>query len=154
MEATTVLEMDIRREGIIPTIQAVQADSGRSVRCHIAGITDIDGRARIYCKKPSGKETYTDATILSSNCITFELTDQMLAETGNTLGQIQVLSANKNITTFKFKIEVSENKIMQSSITSSDDYKSLIEALRKIEKFDPIEITNEEIDALASEVSM
>ena len=132
----------------------MQADSGRSVRCNIAGITGIDGRARIYCRKPSGKETYTDATISSSNCVTFELTDQMLAETGNVLGQMQVLSENKNITTFKFKIEVSENKIMQSSITSSDDYKALIEALRRIEKFDPIEITNEEIDALASEVSM
>lgn len=148
MEATTVLEMDIRRKEIIPVIQAMQTDTGRMVRCYLAGISQAIERVRIYCKKPSGKETYTEGTILSNNCVAFSLTEQMLAEVGNTSGWLHMLDGSRVITSFKFALRVEENPIAKSNITSSDSYQALVDLLQRLEKFDLQEITNQEIDNL------
>ena len=148
MEATTVLEMDIRRKGIIPVIQAMQTDTGRMVRCYLAGISQAIERVRIYCKKPSGKETYTEGTILSNNCVAFGLTEQMLAEVGNASGWLHMLDRSRVITSFKFTLQVEENPIAKSNITSSDSYQALVDLLQRLEKFDLQEITNQEIDNL------
>lgn len=148
METTTVLEMDIRRKGIIPNVQAMQADTGRMVRCYLAGIAKTIEHVRVYCKKPSGKETYTEGTILSNNCVTFGLTEQMLSEVGNVSGWLHMIDRSKVITSFRFLLQVEENPIIKSNITSTDEYRALVDLLQRLEKFDLQEITNQEIDNL------
>ena len=78
----------------------------------------------------------------------FEMTEQMLAEIGETKGQIHLVDTESSVTTFDFGIEVRKNRIAESAITSSDDYKALVEALIKLEGYDIVEITNSEIDSL------
>lgn len=148
MEATTIIKIDARNPGLPPRIFATQYDSGRKIRCYIAGVTGNASRARIYCVKPSGKETYSDGAMISETCVEFEMTEQMLAEIGETKGQIHLVDTESSVTTFDFGIEVRKNRIAESAITSSDDYKAFVEALKKLEGYDIVEITNSEIDSL------
>lgn len=148
MEATTVLEIDIRRKGITPIIQAMQGDTGRMVRCYLAGTDKKIEKVRIYCKKPSGRETYTEGIIVNTNCVAFGLTEQMIAETGIAIGELQLIGESRVLTSYAIAIEVLENPIIKSKITSTDSYQALVDALKRLERFDPNEITNEEIDAL------
>ncbi|WP_317344570.1 hypothetical protein [Faecalimonas umbilicata] len=154
MESTTILEVDIRKKGIIQTVQAMQGDTGRMVRCYLTGITSKIEKVRVYSKKPSGKETYTEGMVLNDYCVEFEMTEQMLAESGNAIGELHLIGGNRVITSFPLKIVVSENPITVSEITSTDDYQALVDVLQRLERFDPNEITNEEIDNLAKEMSL
>ena len=150
MEAKTIVKIDARNPGLIPKIFATQYDSGRKVRCYIAGVIGNASRARIYCKKPSGKETYTDGAMISESCVEFKMTEQMLAEIGKVQAQIHLVDTESTVTTFALIIEVKENRIAESHITSSDDYAALVEALKKLEGYDIVEITNGEIDSLGN----
>ena len=129
---------------------AVQIDSGRLIRCYIAGTTGSVSKARIYCRKPSGKETYTEGTAMNNSCILFGLTEQMLAETGEAVCQLHLVDTENVLTSFDFLLEVKENRIAGSQITSTDEYQALVALLNRLEKFDPIEITEFEIDSLES----
>ena len=150
MEATNILRIDARNPGLTPKVWAVQFDSGRLIRCYIAGTTGSVSKARIYCRKPSGKETYTEGTAMNNSCILFGLTEQMLAETGEAVCQLHLVDTENVLTSFDFLLEVKENRIAGSQITSTDEYQALVALLNRLEKFDPIEITEFEIDSLES----
>ncbi len=148
MEATTTLYIDVRNPGIMQTVYATQADSGRLLKCMISGMAKTISKARIYCKKPSGKETYTEGTVISNHCVLFGITPQMVAETGNTKCQLHLIDGENSITSFKIKLEVQENMVAASAIQSTNEYQALVALLNRLERFDPIEITEFEIDSL------
>ena len=148
METIKILELDLRGTGITPTVRAVQYDTGRAVRAMLAGTQGTIGKARVYCQKPSGKETYTEGTVLNDACVLFGLTDQMVAETGVTKAQLHLMDGSRVVTSFDFNIEVTKNRVALSSITSQDDYQALKDILARLETYDPIPITELEIDNL------
>lgn len=77
--------------------------------------------ARIFVKKPSGKEVYNIAAI-SDNTVTVNPTTQMFAEEGMQEGQIQILSGDDILATFLIVFRVARNIISESAIESSDEY--------------------------------
>ena len=61
MEATNILRIDARNPGLTPKVWAVQFDSGRLIRCYIAGTTGSVSKAGFIAenqaeKKPIRKE--------------------------------------------------------------------------------------------------
>ena len=148
MESTKVLSLDLRVKGITNVIFATQHDTGRLVKVLLSGTEGMIYKARVYCKKPSGKETYTEGTVFNDYCVLFGLTEQMLAESGTVKAQLHLMDKSRVVTSFEFHIQVSQNLVAMSNITSSDDYEALIDALGRLEHIDPVEISESEIDDL------
>lgn len=137
MESIKVLNLDFRGlSNIMQTLKAVQYDDGRAVRVLLSGTEGTISKARVYCQKPSGKETYTEGTVVNDYCVLFELTPQMLAETGIVKAQLQLMDGEHVVTSFDFQIQVSKNRIASSSITSSDEYQALVAALKSMIVFE------------------
>lgn len=148
MESIKVLNLDFRGlSNIMQTLKAVQYDDGRAVRVLLSGTEGTISKARVYCQKPSGKETYTEGTVVNDYCVLFELTPQMLAETGIVKAQLQLMDGEHVVTSFDFQIQVSKNRIASSSITSSDEYQALVEALKDVDR------TETEIEKNRSDIS-
>ena len=61
--------------------------------------------ARIYVKKPSGKEVYNSAEV-SGNEVTIQPTTQMFAEHGRQLGQVQIANGDDIAATFLLEFEI------------------------------------------------
>lgn len=149
MESIKVLNLDFRGiSNIIQTLKAVQYDDGRAVRVMLSGTQGNISKVRIYCQKPSGMETYTDGTIVNDYCVLFGLTPQMLAEEGIVKSQLQLMDGEHVVTSFDFQIQVSKNRIASSSITSSNEYQALVEALKNVDK------TEADISQNRSEISI
>lgn len=148
MESIKVLNLDFRGlSNIMQTLKAVQYDDGRAVRVLLSGTEGTISKARVYCQKPSGKETYTEGTVVNDYCVLFELTPQMLAETGIVKAQLQLMDGEHVVTSFDFQIQVSKNRIASSSIISSDEYQALVEALKDVDR------TEAEIEKNRSDIS-
>lgn len=87
--------------------------------------------ARIYVKKPSGKEVYNTAAI-SGNDITIQPTTQMFAEFGKQLGQVQIVNDEKIAATYLLEFEIEKNLAFESSaVESSDEYGVLDELIKQ-----------------------
>lgn len=131
MESTGKITINFEQEGFEQYISVTQYDTGKKVRCNIAGISGNIGAAMVYCKKPSGLETYTDADIVDDHTVEFYITEQMNAETGCAKCQLQLFGEDKSLTSYKFKIMVQENMIASSRVTSADDYPAFRDAIEK-----------------------
>lgn len=131
MESTGKITINFEQEGFEQCISVTQYDTGKKVRCNIAGISGNIGAAMVYCKKPSGLETYTDADIVDDHTVEFYITEQMNAETGCAKCQLQLFGEDKSLTSYKFKILVQENMIASSKVTSADDYPAFRDAIEK-----------------------
>lgn len=135
MESVKVLSLDFRGlSSIMQTIRAVQYDEGRAVRVMLSGTEGKINGSKIYCQKPSGMETYTAGTVINDYCVMFALTPQMLAETGIVKAQMQLIDGERVVTSFDFQIQVSKNRIAESSITSSNEYQALTEAIKVVDQ--------------------
>ena len=102
MESTKVLSLDLRAQGITNVIFATQHDTGRLVKVLLSGTEGMIYKARVYCKKPSGKETYTEGTVFNDYCVLFGLTEQMLAESGTVKAQLHLMDKSRVVTSFEF----------------------------------------------------
>ena len=109
---------------IISSFSAVQGDTGREWHFIIDDyIVPTDSEFRIFIKKPSGKEIYNPG-IYKDEMIVFQPTQQMLAEAGQSLGQLQIISTDKKmLTTFMFFLNVDES--MSAKIVSKDEFQIL-----------------------------
>mgnify|MGYP000370451463 CR=1 FL=1 len=67
---------------------------------------------------------------------------------GQLKAQLHLMDKSRVVTSFEFHIQVSQNLVAMSNITSSDDYEALIDALGRLEHIDPVEISESEIDDL------
>ena len=131
MESTGKITIDFDQEGFEQYISVTQYDTGKKVRCNIAGTSGNIGAAMVYCKKPSGLETYTSADIVDDHTVEFYITEQMNAETGCAKCQLQLFGEDKSLTSYKFKIMVQENMISSSRVESADDYPAFRDAIEK-----------------------
>ena len=114
---------------ILSSVNAVQGDTGREFYFYFDDYTvPTESEIRVYVRKPSGAEVYNYA-YLSNEEVVVQPTYQMLAEVGTNQGQIQIISDSKLLTSFPFRINVSESIISSSSITSKDEFLILDELI-------------------------
>ena len=136
-----------------PVVKVVQDDSGRQL---VIKLNDLDLEstysARIYARKPSGLIVYNDLTVdAAANTVTADITNQMIAETGDTVAQVIVTHSEETVTSFAFILQVLGTLMDENAIESTDEFGALTEA---IDELDTIRqtigsaITNAQIDAL------
>lgn len=115
-------------------VPVVQRDSGRELHCLIADLKIPAGAvARIYVRKPSGKEIYNDCTVLG-NTVVVKLTTQMLAETGKVTCQVEISEESSKVSSFAFLLSVEERIDSGSAIESTDEFTALENALWEAEE--------------------
>lgn len=140
-------------EGLKPVISVTQYDSGRHVTCKMAGLTGELDYASVYCVKPSGLEAYVPAKIVDDHTIEFDIDPQMIAEVGSVPCQLQIFGEGNTLTSFEFVTKVRRNLVANSRMDSSDAYPALQDLLETLTAFNPIPITEEEIDELKGVVT-
>ena len=115
-------------------VPVVQRDSGRELHCLITDLKIPAGAvARIYARKPSGKEIYNDCTVLG-NTVVVKLTTQMLAETGKVTCQVEISEESSKVSSFAFLLSVEERIDSGSAIESTDEFTALENALWEVEE--------------------
>lgn len=126
---TQILNVQVSRIGLLPTIDAVQGDSGRVLECRLTDFVIPPGStARIYAQKPSGAKVFNTCSVSGRN-VTVDLTTQMLAELGRTMCQVQVMQGEEKVTSFDFAINVVKNRVDSAAIESTDEFTALDDAL-------------------------
>lgn len=119
------------RDGIQARIETVQGDSGREFVFNAEDITlTNDMSAKVYIEKPSGLSCYSNAAI-QDNAVTVKATTQMLAETGASLGQIQLYRGNEKVTSFLFRLDVKGSKVDGTGIESKDEFTILEQTIKE-----------------------
>lgn len=107
---------------ILTSVNAIQGDTGRMWHFIIDDYeVSLDAEVRMYVKKPSGKEIYNSG-IVKEQVLSFQPTMQTLAEIGQSIGQIQIISNRQSVSTFPFFLNVEKNYILSSEITSKDEF--------------------------------
>lgn len=87
--------------------------------------------ARIYVRKPSGKEVYNSAEV-SGNEVAIQPTTQMFAEFGRQLGQVQIANGDDIAATFLLEFEIEKNLAFESTaVESSDEYGILDDLIKQ-----------------------
>lgn len=136
MTTTTTITLDIARSGSPPVVYAKQGDCGtRFVKCNLtengtAYTIESGLTARIRVLKPDDTAVYNDATI-SGNSVTAELTKQALAVCGTAVAEIGLYKGSALLSTFLFYIEIERNAVSDKQIESSDEFRTLDEALNE-----------------------
>lgn len=130
---SNLLEQHIRirlAHDILASANVIQGDTGRELYFVIDDYEVPDNAEyRIYLKKPSGKEIYNYCYYANGE-IVVQLTTQMVAEIGQNVGQIQIVSSNHTLlTSFNFVLNVEENMIEGSEISSKDEFGILDELI-------------------------
>jgi len=101
--------------------------------------------------KPDGKEIFNPCEILDSNTIRVEITQQISAVSGKGSYEISVMSIkeNKLLTSFPFFIIISASSFDIGYVTSSNEFKLLLEKIRLAEeankKADQLIVKQEEL---------
>ena len=126
---TQTIEIQVNNPGLIPQVNAVQADSGRTLNCIVSDMAIPAGAtAQIYAQKPSGAKVFNTCSVSGRN-VTVDLTTQMLAELGRTMCQVQVMQGEEKVTSFDFAINVVKNRVDSAAIESTDEFTALDDAL-------------------------
>lgn len=112
----------IKQKRLILPIPYVQGTNAVFLRFFLADYTASSGaEARIYIKKPSGKEIYNQA-ILLDKVIAVTPTTQMFAEAGEYPGQIQIVKGDSILVSFTIPFQVERNLISESAVESTNEY--------------------------------
>lgn len=107
---------------ILTSVNAIQGDTGRLWNFVIDDYEiPTDAEIRLYLEKPSGKRIYNPG-ILQNSIISFQPTVQTLAETGQSIGQIQITLNKQTITSYPFFLNVSKNYVLNAGIESTDEF--------------------------------
>lgn len=145
----TDLTVSLTREQATPVISMVQGDTGRGLRITLtddvyvdeAGSVDSSLTAKLWAKKPSGKEVSMDASQViryensNSYQIIFDGSNvfaNAIAEVGATQVQVILLSGETYITSFNILFNVQGNLMKASSFTSSTEYADAITLLNAL----------------------
>lgn len=114
---------------ILQSVHVVQGDSGRELYFVFDDYElQDDAEYRVYIRKPSGKEIYNYCTYANEELVV-QLTPQMIAEVGESFGQIQIIQNHVELTSFSFTLIVEESLIYSSSIDSKDEFNILDELI-------------------------
>ena len=103
---------------ILTSVNAIQGDTGRMWNFVI---DDYEIPTDAYIEKPSGKRIYNPG-ILQDDIISFQPTEQTLAEIGQSIGQIQITLNKQTITSYPFFLNVSKNYVLNADIQSTDEF--------------------------------
>lgn len=124
--------IQIKNKDVRTRIEYVQGTNSIPIILQVVDWEIPEGsEARIYVKKPSGKEVYNSATV-SGNDITIQPTTQMFAEFGRQLGQVQIVNGDDIAATFLLEFDVEKNLAFESTaVESSDEYGVLDELIRQ-----------------------
>lgn len=131
-----IREIKVKGDGypMPAVIHYVQLTNAIPIVFHIRDYAVPTGaEARIYIRKPSGKEIYNAATI-TGNAVTVNPTTQMFAECGEQTGQIQILAETTLLVSFPIIFDVESNIISDSAVESTNEYtvlEHLIQDARK-----------------------
>lgn len=107
---------------ILTSVNAIQADTGRMWNFVIDDYEiPTDAEIRLYIEKPSGKRIYNPG-ILQDSIISFQPTEQTLAEIGQSIGQIQITLNKQTITSYPFFLNVTKNYVLNAGIESTDEF--------------------------------
>lgn len=107
---------------ILTSVNAIQGDTGRLWNFVIDDYEiPTDAEIRLYLEKPSGKRIYNPG-ILQNSIISFQPTEQTLAEIGQSIGQIQITLNKQTITSYPFFLNVSKNYVLNADIQSTDEF--------------------------------
>lgn len=107
---------------IMTSVNAIQGDTGRLWHFVIDDYEiPTNAEIRLYVEKPSGKRIYNPG-ILQDSIISFQPTVQTLAETGQSIGQIQITLNKQTITSYPFFLNVSKNYVLNAGIESTDEF--------------------------------
>lgn len=107
---------------ILTSVNAIQGDTGRMWNFVIDDYEiPTDAEIRLYLEKPSGKRIYNPG-ILQNSIISFQPTEQTLAEIGQSIGQIQITQNKQTITSYPFFLNVSKNYVLNADIESTDEF--------------------------------
>lgn len=107
---------------ILTSVNAIQGDTGRLWNFVIDDYEiPTDAEIRLYLEKPSGKRIYNPG-ILQNSIISFQPTEQTLAEIGQSIGQIQITQNKQTITSYPFFLNVSKNYVLNADIQSTDEF--------------------------------
>ncbi len=102
--------LDVTKPGLTPVLDVVNSDSGRLIHFYMVGIDLTGYSAKITVTKPSKAMAWNDCTV-SENIVIAELTNQMLAENGPAVAQIEMKSATDGtVSSFPFILRVA-NKL-------------------------------------------
>lgn len=107
---------------ILTSVNAIQGDTGRLWNFVIDDYEiPTDAEIRLYLEKPSGKRIYNPG-ILQNSIISFQPTEQTLAEIGQSIGQIQITLNKQTITSYPFFLNVTRNYVLNAGIESTDEF--------------------------------
>lgn len=107
---------------ILTSVNAIQGDTGRMWNFVIDDYEiPTDAEIRLYIEKPSGKKIYNPG-ILQNSIISFQPTEQTLAEIGQSIGQIQITLNKQTITSYPFFLNVTKNYVLNAGIESTDEF--------------------------------
>lgn len=107
---------------ILSSVDVVQGDTNRELHFIFDDyLVPRNAELRVYIKKPSGKEIYNYASLVDDEVVV-HTTYQMAIESGENWGQLQIITDGLHVTSFPFIMNVEENLVHSSSITSSDDF--------------------------------
>lgn len=107
---------------IMTSVNAIQGDTGKLWHFVIDDYEiPTNAEIRLYVEKPSGKRIYNPG-ILQDSIISFQPTVQTLAETGQSIGQIQITLNKQTITSYPFFLNVSKNYVLNAGIESTDEF--------------------------------
>ena len=153
MIVSKTIKIHVLDNKVTPLIKCVQADSGRQIVMDLADVKLPSGcSARIYARKPSKLVVYDDLTVdTDANTVTLDITNQMIAETGDTQAQVIITSGEETLTSFVMVFRVLESLVDENAIESTDEFTALENALTEIEEIEETigsTITNAQIDAL------
>lgn len=88
---------------------------------------------RIECRKSDGEEILNDCTYVE-NLVTAEITEQMTAAAGYAECAISVYEKESYIATWTFNLKIDTAAIIGDKVSSTTEYKAIINALQEVEK--------------------
>lgn len=122
-------QIRIKDKDVRTHLNYVQGSNGINIVLEIIDFElPQDAQARIYLKKPSGKEVYNAASI-AGNTIIITPTTQMFAEHGKQFGQVQLIKDGSILTTYMLEFDIEKNIIEESAVESTNEYGVLDELI-------------------------
>lgn len=112
----------------LPKMSAQQHNVGRGALITFTAngtvIVPENETIRIFAKRPDGNVSYLDCVIMDDGNVQADFTDQMLAAEGNVEVELEFTTAETNITTPIFIVEVNKSNV-KDGVESSNEYKAL-----------------------------
>lgn len=121
------ITVDLYNPHPLPRMNAQQHNVGRGAIITLTAngqvIVPDEESVRIFAKRPDKNVSYLDCSIVEGK-IQADFTDQMLATEGNVEVELELTTAETNITTPIFIVEVNKSNVKEG-VQSSNEYKAL-----------------------------